>query len=223
MLTLLRAIWQADPTFPSGGFAFSNGVEGALAADADGGAPALERHVRAALVHRWACGDRVALVRAWRTAGHLGALCAIDAEWEALTTPEPLRAGSRRNGVALVTSHLRLGTPGAKDISDAIRARSMHGHLPVMQGALWRGAGLDEPGAVAASAYACMNGMVAAAIRLGRVGAVEAQAVVAACLPLIGDLAATPVPNGTSMSATTPFLDIAAMRQSHAELRLFAN
>ncbi len=223
MLTLLRAIWQADPTFPSGGFAFSNGIEGALASEGDAGGATLERHVRATLLHRWACADRVAVVRAWRSAGDIGSLCAIDAEWEVLATPEPLRTGSRRNGVALVTSHLRLETPGARMLSDAIRGKSMQGHLPVVQGALWSGAGLDERGAVAASAYAAVNGMVAAAIRLGRVGAVEAQAVIAACLPLIGELAEAPVSNGTLMTATTPFLDIAAMRQAHAELRLFAN
>lgn len=223
MLNLLRAIWQADPTFPSGGFAFSNGIEGALATGEEGGSAVLERHVRAALVHRWATADRVALLRAWRAGGDIGGLCRIDAEWEALSTPEPLRTGSRRNGAALVTSHLRLGTPGAAMLSEAIRRKSMQGHLPVVQGALWHGAGLDEAGAVAASAYAALNGMVAAAIRLGRVGAVEAQAVVAACLPLIGELAETPVQADAVMTATTPFLDIAAMRQAHAGLRLFAN
>jgi urease accessory protein len=31
MLPTLRALWQADGTFPSGSFAFSYGIEGAIA------------------------------------------------------------------------------------------------------------------------------------------------------------------------------------------------
>ena len=49
-----------------------------------------------------------------RLAGALDAVVTIDAEVEASTASEPLRAGSRRNGLAFLTAHHRLGTPGAE-------------------------------------------------------------------------------------------------------------
>jgi urease accessory protein len=71
------------------------------------------------------------------------------------------------------------------------------------------------------SGYATASGVCAAAVRLGCVGALEAQRVLSACLPVIAELAATPAPS--VMQSFTPWLDIAVARQSQAELRLFAS
>ena len=58
MLQRLIALQQADSAFPSGSFAFSNGIEG-LAALLDGlGGAELGHAVEAVLRHRWAGSDR---------------------------------------------------------------------------------------------------------------------------------------------------------------------
>jgi len=220
---LLAALWQADTAFPSGGFAFSNGVEGVAALsdglDARGLAALVAVHLR----HRWATADRVALVRAHRAADDLDRLAAIDAALEAAVLVEALRTGSRRQGAALAAAHARLRTPGAAELRDAVRAGRLGGHLAVVQGALWRACGLDEATAVAVSAYLAVQGLASVAVRLGGVGAIEAQGVVAAALQEAATLAAAPVEDADEIAGFTPFLDVAAALHASADVRLFAN
>ena len=101
------------------------------------------------------------------------------------------------------------------------------GHLPIAQGFVWRGCGLDEAGAVGASGYAAASSIVSAVVRLGSIGAVDAQASLAAALPVIAELAGAETerePDGLPVfTSMTPWLDIAAIRQMRAEVRLFAN
>jgi len=59
-------------------------------------------------------------------------------------------------------------------------------------------------------------------MRLGRIGAVEAQAVLAALLPTIADLSG-PVPSGAEIESFMPWVDAAASRHARAHLRLFAS
>ena len=223
MLSLLPALQQADAAFPSGGFAFSNGVEGldAMGAPLDG--PALAGVMEAVLRHRWAPSDRIALVQAWRAGSDLARLAEIGRALEAATLPESLRRGSRRNGAALLAAHVRLGTPGATALHAALQAETILGHLPVLQGALWRAAGLDEDAATQVSGYTVASGLASAAVRLGCLGALPAQAALRDALPLIAALSRGPVPGIDRLGGGLPWLDIACARQQGASLRLFAS
>ncbi|MEN3378275.1 MAG: urease accessory protein [Hyphomicrobiales bacterium] len=219
---LLTAMQHADSAFPSGSFAFSNGIEG-LAAQG----PRLERARLAAAVdstirHRWACADRVALVHAFR-ARDLDRVAAIDAALEASTIAEPLRTGSKRNGGALLAAHVRLGTDCAAAFRALIDAGHAHGHLAVVQGLVWRSLGISEPHAVAMSGYTTASGLVAAAVRLGQIGAIEAQAVLGNALLAIEEAAGEPIPAAEEIASFTPWLDVACARQAHAHVRLFSN
>lgn len=220
MIEPLLAMWQADAAFPSGGFAFSNGLEG-LAASEPLDAQELESVVEGALRRRWASADRVALVAAFERAGDLDAVAAVDAEVEATTLAEPFRLGSRRNGAALLAAHARLGTPGASEWRAYVRAGRAFGHLAVTQGVVWRGAGLDAAGATLASGYMVVSGFMTAAVRLGIVGAVDAQGIVRRLLPVLAELVARPVPD--RIESFAPRLEIAAARQARGEIRLFSN
>jgi urease accessory protein len=60
-------------------------------------------------------------------------------------------------------------------------------------------------------------------VRLGRIGAVEAQAVLAGLLPTIAEVAAPPVRADAEIESFMPWVDIAASRQARAHLRLFAS
>src|SRR5258708_10838477 len=97
MLSTLQAIWQADGTFPSGAFAFSYGVEGIVALRSKLDGTALAELATAIIRRRWSTFDRVALVRAFRAAGDLGAIADIDRDVEASTFGSTMRDGSRRN------------------------------------------------------------------------------------------------------------------------------
>ena len=73
------------------------------------------------------------------------------------------------------------------------------------------------------SGYGVASGVIAAAVRLGAIGALEGQKMLRGCLPLIDDLVAQPVPEDADLSSFVPFLEIAAARHARADLRLFAN
>jgi urease accessory protein len=223
MLSVLQAIWQADGTFPSGSFAFSYGIEGIVALRGKIDAPALAEITAAILRQRWEPCDRIALVRAFRTNGDVAAIVAVDREVEASMFGITLREGSRRNGASFLASHARLGGDIALQLRQAIRSGDCLGHISVMQGAVWQAMALDEELAQLASGYAVASGAVAAAVRLGAIGALEGQKVLAGCLSLIEQLAARPVPADAELASFLPFLEIAAARHARADLRLFAN
>jgi urease accessory protein len=224
-MDLLRAIQHADSGFPSGGFAFSQGLEGFAGMGARPGGDDIGRFVRTLLVLRWRTADRIALVHAFRAAaaGDWAAVAMIDREVEASTPVEALRIGSRRNGAALLTAHVRLGTPRAADYRMMVQRGTAPGHLAVVQGLLWSAIGVSEPAAIAMSGYGLMSALATAAVRLGLIGAIEAQRMVAALLPLVADAAATPVADDERMSSYTPFAEIAAMRHARQATRLFFN
>jgi urease accessory protein len=223
MLSVLQAMWQADGTFPSGSFGFSYGIEGVVALRGKIEAPALAEITVAILRQRWEPCDRIALVRAFRTNGDLAAIVAVDREVEASMFGITLREGSRRNGASFLASHARLGGDIALQLRQAVRSGDCLGHISVMQGAVWQAMALDEELAQLTSGYAVASGAVAAAVRLGAIGALEGQKVLAGCLSLIEQLAARPVPADAELASFLPFLEIAAARHARADLRLFAN
>jgi urease accessory protein len=223
MLSILQAIWQADGTFPSGSFAFSYGVEGVVARRSRLDGTALAELMTTIVRQRWATCDRIALVQAFRAAGELHAMAAIDRDVEASTFGSTMRDGSRRNGGSFLASHARLGDGTARRLRDAVRAGVCLGHIAVMQGAVWQAMGLEEKLAQLASAYGVASGVTGAAVRLGAIGALEGQKVLRGCLPLIDTLVAQPVPDDAELSSFVPFLEIAAARHARADLRLFVN
>ncbi len=174
------------------------------------------------LRHRWATSDRVAVALAHRADGNLDRVGEIDEAVEVATLAEPLRSGSKRNGGALLAAHVRLKTPGALELRTLIDGGAALGHLPVVQGFVWRARGIGEAYAIAVSGYSTAAGLITAAVRLGCIGAVEAQAVLAAQLATIASLSA-PVPPDAEIESFMPWVDAAASRHARAHLRLFAS
>jgi urease accessory protein len=174
------------------------------------------------LRHRWATSDRIAVVLAHRANGDLDQVAMIDRAVEAATFAEPLRNGSKRNGNALLAAHARLSTPGARELRTLIENGDAHGHLPIVQGLVWGARGMSEAAAAAVSGYSTAAGLVAAAVRLGHIGAVEAQSVLAAGLATVADVT-TPIAATAEIESFMPWVDAAAARHSRAHLRLFAS
>jgi urease accessory protein len=105
--TLLLALQFGDSAFPSGGFAFSWGLEG-LAADGliDDDEDVAEI-ITQQLTMRWSTMDRILLGRA-HAAQDLHAVTSADLAAEAATLSASMRAGSRRAGRALLGVCARL-------------------------------------------------------------------------------------------------------------------
>lgn len=220
---LLVALQHADGQFPSGGFAFSQGLEASSSLADRLGAFDFADFIDIQIRHRWADADRVALVRAFRLAGDLDALAELDSEVEASTFVEGLRSGSRRNGTALLTTHGRLGTKGATAYRGMVRNGSACGHLAVVQGLVWQALGLDEATAVAIGGYQMVASLATAAVRLGLIGAIDAQASMARALPAIEAAARRPVADGEALRSFTPLCEIAVAMHGASGQRLFSN
>jgi urease accessory protein len=220
---LLTALQYADSAFPGGNVAFSNGMEGLLALSDRLDREALASAVAAVVRHRWAVADRVALAHAYRAGDDLAAVATVDKAMEAATLPEPLRAGSKRNGEALLATHLRLGTPGAGELRSWIDAGKALGHLSIVQGFVWRASGLSEQQAIAVSGYSNAAGLVAAAVRLGKLGAIGAQTVLASALAVVAKESMVGITPDAPIASFTPWIDVAVARHARAHVRLFAN
>jgi urease accessory protein len=222
LIDLLTILQHADSGFPSGSFAFSNGIEGLSAMKAPLDRRGLQEIVTLFLRHRWATSDRVAVVLTHRANDAFDKVAEIDRAVEAATLAEPLRTGSKRNGSALLAAHVRLATRGAKELQNLIEHGEARGHLAVVQGFVWRARGLSEKAVVAVSGYSTAAGLIAAAVRLGRIGAVEAQSVLAAVLETVVELS-TPIDPTAEIESFMPWVDVAASRHARAHVRLFAS
>src|SRR5690606_7489995 len=131
---------------------------------------------------------------------------------------------SRRNGTALLTTHARIGTQGAKAYRALVREGKASGHLAVVQGFLWHALGLEEATAVAMGGYQAAASLATAAVRLGLIGAIEAQTFLAQALPIIAEISAAPVKDDEPIRSFTPLAEIAvALHASSGGQRLFSN
>lgn len=219
-LVLLRLLQVSDSNFPSGGFAFSNGLEtlaneGALATAND-----VEAFLRGHLLPRWVTFDRWFVVRAWESDGEFAALKELDWHCEAQSSVQSLGYASRRMGRAVLTSHERMGTPQTADYLKLLHKDAAPGHLPVVQGMVAWVLGLPRAVVEVSSVYQLANGVLCAALRLGKIGALQAQAVQASIAPDIVRLLSEPLP--ALPHAFAPLADIAAMRHGDGGTRLFA-
>lgn len=218
---LLLALQFADSAFPSGGFAFSWGLEGLVAdglvTDADDVADVVAQQ----LTLRWHSMDRALLGRA-HAANDAAMQVAADRLAEAVTFSAPMRAGSRRAGRALLGVCARLGLPAATAYHALAADDARLGHLAVVQGIVYRAAGMTCAMAELVSGWSLISGFCSAAVRLGVIGHVEALRITAALRATLAELLASPAPAAELPASFTPLADIAVMRNHRRDLRMFA-
>jgi urease accessory protein len=221
--SLLASLQQSDSFFPGGSMAFSWGLE---ALQQDGlvtDAASLAVFVEAQALDRWATFDQGIVGAAWQAGESLEGWGEVDAVAQALTLPEPMREGSRRLGRTFADVHARLDCSLARSLRALIADGRAHGHLPAVQGVLWRSFGIGEREARAISAHAACTGAVSAAVRLGIVGHLDAQRVLTHLRAPLAAVLALPAPALDALSSATFAADIAAMCRHRHEARLFAN
>jgi urease accessory protein len=213
---MLAAVRFADSGFPSGGFAFSSGLEGShrdgLVCDvSDVTAFAAEQ-----LDARWHRCDRVLLRRAWLDVDPT----AVDLLAEAVATMSVLRAASRRAGAATLATFAAILDRGVEDYRRRVLTGLAPGHLPIAQAVCFRAAGLTLQTAEAVAAWQVLSGITGAAVRLGVIGHLGAQHALTTLTPLLLDvLAREPA---TTPASFTAYADIAAQRRGDGA-RLFAS
>jgi urease accessory protein len=223
---LLALVQYGDSAFPSGATAFSWGLESLLADGLVPGAPQLLEVLCALVEQRWAGFDRPLLRAAYEAAppgDGWQALIAIDQLCEAMTLNQGARAASTRLGFTQLRVHAELGLHAAADYLEEVRAGRAPGHLPIAQGLVWQGLALPLPQAEAMAALGQCIAVTGAAIRLGRLGHVQAQRLLAQARPRIAAVLAQAPPALDDIWNGAPALEIAAMRHETRSARLFAN
>lgn len=218
--SLLRSLQMGDSSFPSGGFAFSWGLETLKADGLVTNGEGVEAFARSQLRWRWATSDRYFL-RCAAPAGEIEALATLDREVESMTLARELRDGSRRAGRSLLRAHQTMATPRVEAYRSAIAEGTALGHLPVAQGVAWSGAGMETVELEAVSAYVLGAGIAQAAIRLALFGPLEAQTMLYSLRKDMTELLAQEPPERPH--AFTPAAEIAVMRHERGDARLFAN
>ncbi|MEO0773753.1 MAG: urease accessory UreF family protein [Pseudomonadota bacterium] len=196
-----------SPSFPVGAFAYSHGLEAAVAEGWVKDGPGLEAWLRDVLLAGSGRCDAIWL-RLGAGAEDLGALNALAL---AYAPAAERRMEAERQGAAFART---VRAVWGMDMADTV--------LPVAVGAACARQGVDVELAVPLYLHAMMSNLVAAAQRLMPLGQTEAQRVLAA---LQGDIEAVAVATrGASLDdlESHAFLsDIAAMRHERQEPRMF--
>ncbi len=224
-LTLLRGLRFVDSFFPSGGYAFSSGLETAVQQGAVRHADDLNRYVTTFLTQGTARCDAVAvsMAHAAATSSDLSRALNADHELEAIKTCQEIRAASRQMGrqVMRVAGEQRSGDPA---ILTGFRARvdaeETSGHLAVCLGLILGNHGWSRRDAIAVYLYQTAIGFASAALKLMPIGQHTTQRLLEGWLPLIDHLSRE-AEQQLRMSCWTPLHDIYAMRQARLTSRLF--
>ncbi|WP_319452595.1 MULTISPECIES: urease accessory protein UreF [unclassified Mycobacterium] len=213
---LLAAMRFGDSAFPSGGFAFSSGLEGSHRDGIVQDEGDVAAFVAEQLEGNWHRRDRVLMRRAWADPDP----SAVDAFAEVVATMSVLREASRRAGAATLTTFAAVIDPGLDDYRGRVLAGAAPGHLAVAQAVCFRAAGLTLETAEAVAAWQVVSGITGAALRLGICGHLGAQRVVTTVNPLLLELLQRQPPS--EPAAFTAYADIAAQRHDDG-VRLFAS
>jgi len=218
----LAALQLGDSFFPSGAATCSFGLEGLRTDGFLPDAAAVERFLAAQLTERWARADRVALHAAYAAEGDLDRVQAVDELCDASTLVESWRSAGRRLGKAFLNTNAALGTPFADAYARRVKQREAPAQVAAVQGLIAFGSGLTAQAGAALSAYTFSVAIVSAALRLGLVGHLDAQRLIAAQRVHIAELVEESVPPLAALSSWVPGAEIAAMRHEARSARLFA-
>ena len=223
-LSLIQGLRFVDSFFPSGGFAFSSGLEAAVKYGAVHNGKDLAGYVEDLLVQGIAKREAVGVA-----AGHLAATTdrpdlalAIDRQLDELKLGRDSRLASRQigrqvmKGAAGKTNENRV----VKEFRRAIDEGRTPGHVPVAIGITLAVCGWSRQDTVAAFLYQTLQGFVSAAMKLLPVGQQEGQQLLHDWGPLITELSRRAKPQ-TRLVSWSPVHDIYAMRHARLESRLF--
>src|ERR1700712_3020373 len=180
-ISLQRLLTWLSPAFPTGGFAYSHGMNGAVGAGAITSRAQLVDWLSDLVAHGSLWSDSILIRHACRT-GELAALhelaefaCACAASRERQEEMLAQGAAFRR---ALAVWH-EMPEPLARGDGEICWP------LPVALGAAFRAKGLDEDTACLAAMHAAVASLVSAAVRLVPLGQTDGLRAVAALEPLV--------------------------------------
>lgn len=215
----------SDGLFPAGAYAHSFGLEWYVQAGLVGDAASLESLVRSYLEASVAPADAVALLCSWKASrtGDIEASLRMDALLDALKPAEELRSASRQMGrQTLRIANSFLVHDLTQAFFQAVEEYLTPGHHPVALGIVGNALAWEPREMIAAYLYSSSAVLVNAALRLFPLGQLAGQRVLWNLQPLFGKLAAEVLEKREEdIWSFTPAMEIAAMRHSTLDARLF--
>ena len=221
---LLRLLQISDSSFPSGAFAFSNGLETLHKENEKFDAGSLYKLLVQQIVPRWCDFDRYFIVSAYEANRDTAKL--VDLDWKCHTqnTNAALADSSRRMGRSLLTVHRKINTTGVDEFwqkSSKLILNDERGYQPVVLGLVGRGLELSKQEVETSALYGTISSFFSAAIRLNIIGAIEAQRLISCVITELGEVLLKGPPTFPSSNALLS--EIAVSRHRDSELSLFSN
>jgi urease accessory protein len=223
-LALVNGLRFVDSFFPSGGFAFSSGLEAAVKDGAVRDGKDFERYVEDLLIQGLGRREAVAVAVAHEAAvtGRLAPALEIDRALESLKLGRDTRLASRQMGrqVIKAAAEQLLDHRPLLDYRKAVEEARTPGHVPVAVGLTLAACGWSRPDTIAAFLYQTAQGLISAAMKLLPVGQQQGQQFLADWGPMIAQLSHRVTPQA-GLGSWSPIHDIYAMRHARLESRLF--
>lgn len=223
-LSLLKGLRFVDSFFPSGGYAFSSGLEAAVQGGAVRNAEELSRYVVESLTT--GMGEReavtVGIAHEAYVSGVLDMAFKTDKELEAMKLGRESRTASRQMGrqVMRLAANQLARQPLIEDYLAVVEAEQAPGHLAVSLGLTLAAAGWSKEDTIAAFLYHTATGYVAAAMKLLPIGQREGQRLLESWLEVIERVSLN-ASHQQVLQSWSPIQDIYAMSHSRLESRLF--
>ncbi|HEX7092094.1 MAG TPA: urease accessory UreF family protein [Nitrospiraceae bacterium] len=222
--SLLNGLRFIDSFFPSGGYAFSSGLEAAVQGGAVRNAEELSHYVVGSLTT--GIGEREAVAAGLAhdacVSGALEIALKADRELEAMKLGRESRTASRQMGrqVIRLAADQQARHSLIEDYLAAVEAEQSPGHLAVSLGLTLAAAGWSKEDSIAAFLYQSATGFVAAAMKLMPIGQREGQRLLESWLEVI-ERVSHKAAHQPVLQSWSPVQDIYAMRHSRLESRLF--
>jgi urease accessory protein len=220
VVTLLQL---CDSLFPVGGFAHSDGLEAATAADAITNASGLAAWLDAVLDGVLAGCDGPAVLGAWEAfdAADWPRLRVLDEEIHAIRPSSAARQASRGMGTRLLRTWQDIRpTPRLARLATDAGGRAQL-TFPVAFGVVAASADLSACDAVEGFIYTRLAATISAAMRLAPIGQTEGHRLLSQTLARVPAVAALIMKRRDRPRSFVPMLDIAAMSQQYVHSRLF--
>ncbi len=222
--SLLKGLRFVDSFFPSGGYAFSSGLEAAVQGGVVRNGEELSRYVVELLTTGIGEREAVAVGSAHEAyvSGSLETAFEADRELEAMKLGIESRTASRQMGrqVIRLAADQLARQPLIEDYLAAVEAVRTPGHLAVSLGLTLAAAGWSKKDTIAAFLYQTATGFVAAAMKLLPLGQREGQRLLESWIEAIERISHNAALQYV-LQSWSPVQDIYAMRHSRLESRLF--
>jgi urease accessory protein len=221
--SLLQGLRFIDSFFPSGGYAYSFGLEAAVQGGAVTNAADLRLYLEDTFRHGTGRREAVACGLAHDALVRRDSATALrtDAELDAMHPARESRLGSRQMGRQIIrTAAGQFDDAVLRAYAGAVDGARTPGHAPVALGLALAAAGWAKEDAIAALMYQTAVGHVSAALKLLPIGQHEGQSLLARWSEMLVHLSSEAAGRAV-MQSWTPVQDAYAMRHGRLTTRLF--